>query len=274
MSLFLSSSLIRSSGVVNIKKYGDKYKVTWCKSVRKKGYEKYLRDEYDGLIQSPFDGSWVSVLEVSDFIPESNNKLVSDVKLSNNISRAKSKVFEYAYYNHWDYFITLTISPDKYDRYDLKAYIKDLGKFINNYNTVHHSKISYVLIPEQHKDGAWHMHGLISGILSKHLETNKNGYLDFPMYARKFGFCSLSSIKNHEAVCKYITKYVTKELFSRSCGERCYYCSKGLKKAELLFRLEDCNPDFIKWDFEHEDGFCKTAMTDSLDFMQNICINK
>ena len=117
-------------------------------------------------------------------------------------------------------------------------------------------------------------HGLISGILSKHLETNKNGYLDFPMYARKFGFCSLSSIKNHEAVCKYITKYVTKELFSRSCGERCYYCSKGLKKAELLFRLEDCNPDFIKWDFEHEDGFCKTAMTDSLDFMQNICVNK
>ena len=119
MSLFLSSSLIRSSGVVNIKKYGDKYKVTWCKSVRKKGYEKYLRDEYDGLIQSPFDGSWVSVSEVSDFIPESNNKLVSDVKLSNNISRAKSKVFEYAYCNHWDYFITLTISPDKYDRYDL-----------------------------------------------------------------------------------------------------------------------------------------------------------
>ena len=213
MSLFLSSSLIRSSGVVSIKKYGDKYKVTWCKSVRKKGYEKYLRDEYDGLIQSPFDGAWVSVSEVSDFIPESNNKLVSDVKLSNNISRAKSKVFEYAYCNHWDYFITLTISPDKYDRYDLKAYIKDLGKFI-------------------------------------------------------------SFIKNHEAVCKYITKYVTKELFSRSCGERCYYCSKGLKKAELLFRLEDCNPDFIKWDFEHEDGFCKTAMTDSLDFMQNICINK
>ena len=44
--------------------------------------------------------------------------------------------------------------------------------------------------------------------------------------------------------------------------------------TELLYRLEDCNPDFIKWDFEHEDGFCKSAMTDNLDFMQNICINK
>ena len=47
-----------------------------------------------------------------------------------------------------------------------------------------------------------------------------------------------------------------------------------MKKAELLYQLEDCNPDFIKWDFEHEDGFCKSAMTDNLDFMQNICINK
>lgn len=262
MSLLSPSTLIRSQGVVNIKKYGNKYKVTWCKSVRKKGFELYVPDEYEGMTKNPFDGLYVPDVPVSD------------VKLSNNISRAKSKVFEYAYCNHWDYFITLTISPEKYDRYDLKTYVKDLGKFISNYNKVHHSKISYVLIPEQHKDGAWHMHGLISGILPKHLITNKNGYLDFSMYSMRFGFCSLSPIKSHEAVCKYITKYVTKELFSRSCGERCYYCSKGLKKAELLYRLEDCNPDFIKWDFEHEDGFCKTAMTDSLDFMQNICINK
>ena len=274
MSLVSPSALIRSQGVVYIRKYGDKYKVTWCKSVRKKGYEKFVRDEYEGLIKNPFDGCWVLASEVDEFIHDNNNKLSSDVKLANNISRAKSKVFEYAYCNHWDYFITLTISPEKYDRYDLKTYIKDLGKFINNYNTVHHSKISYVLIPEQHKDGAWHMHGLTSGILPKHLETNKNGYLDFAMYAKKFGFCSLSPIKNHEAVCKYITKYVTKELFSRSYGERCYYCSKGLKTSELLFRFENCSSDFIEWDFEHEDGFCKTAMVDSLDFMQNICIER
>lgn len=270
MSLVFSPSLVRSQGSVSIKQYGDKYKVTWCKSIRKKGFEQYVRDEYEGLEQNPFDGLWVP--EVSDFVSE-KNKPVNDEKLANNISRAKSKVFEYAYCNQWDYFVTLTISPEKYDRYDLKTYIKDLGKFINNYNKIHHSKISYVLIPEQHKDGAWHMHGLISGILSKHLEMNKNGYLDFPMYARKFGFCSLSHIKSHEAVSKYITKYVTKELFSRSYGERCYYCSKGLKKAELLYQLENIDPDFIEWDFEHEDGYCKSAMVDSLDFMQNMCIS-
>lgn len=271
MSLVLPSSLIRSLGVVSIRKYGDKFKVTWCKSVRKKGFKQYVPNEYEGLIKNPFDGLYVP--EVPSFSCESN-KPVSEEKLANNISRAKSKVFEYAFCNHWDYFITLTISPEKYDRYDLKTYIKDLGKFINNYNTVYHSKISYVLIPEQHHDGAWHLHGLISGILPKHLTTNGNGYLDFPMYVKKFGFCSLSSVKNHEAVCKYITKYVTKELTLRSYGERCYYCSKGLKKAELLYQLENCDPDFIEWDFEHEDGFCKTAMVDNLDFMQNICINK
>lgn len=271
MPLIASSTLIRSQSVVSIKKYGDKYKVTWCKSIRKKGFEQYVCDEYEGLEQNPFDGLWVP--EVSDFISKQKDKPVNDEKLSNNISRAKSKVFEYAYCNHWDYFVTLTISPEKYDRYNFKAYIKDLGKFINNYSTVHHSKIYYVLIPEQHKDGAWHMHGLISGILPKHLEKNKYGYLDFPMYARKFGFCSLSPIKNHESVSKYITKYVTKELFSRSYGERCYYCSKGLKKAELLYQFDHINPDFMEWDFEHEDGYCKSSMVDNLDFMQNMCIS-
>ena len=272
MSLFVPSTRIRSQGAVCVKKYGDKYKVTWCKSIRKKGFERYVHNEYEGLTQNPFDGLWVP--EVPDFVSEEKkDKPVNDEKLSNNISRSKSKVFEYAYCNHWDYFITLTISPEKYDRYNLKAYVKDLGKFINNYNTNHHSKISYIFIPEQHKDGAWHMHGLISGILPKHLIINGNGYLDFPMYAKKFGFCSLSPIKNHEAVSKYITKYVTKEMLSRSYGERCYYCSKGLKRAEELFRLENVIPDFIEWDFEHEDGYCKVAMVDNLDFMQNICID-
>ena len=270
MPLAFSSNFIRSSGFVSIKKYGDRYKITWCKSIRRKGFEKYVPDEYKGLSQNPFDGLWVS--EVSDFLAE-KNKAVNCEKLSNNISRARSKIYEYAYCNQWDFFITLTISPERYDRYDLKAYIKDLGKFINNYSTIHHSKILYILIPEQHKNGAWHMHGLVSGILFKHLVINDNGYLDFPMYSKKFGFCSLSHVKNREAVSKYITKYVTKELFARSFGERCYYCSKGLKKAELLYQFDNIDPDFIKWDFEQEDGYCKLSMVDNLDFMQNMCIS-
>ena len=66
---------------------------------------------------------------------------VNTKKLLANLSRAKNKVQEYALCNNFDYFVTLTIDRLKYDRYDLKKYYKDLGKFINNYNTNHSSKI-------------------------------------------------------------------------------------------------------------------------------------
>ena len=224
----VSPSQIFDVGVLSVKQFGSKYKVIWSKAVRKKGFQ-------------PFDDS---ADDKENDIPQVNTE-----KLSNNISRAKSLIFEYAFCN---------------------SYVKALGKFINNYNTNYHSKIFYLLIPEQHKDGAWHMHGLISGILPKHLVINKNGYLDFSLYSKKFGYCSLSPLKSHEAVSKYITKYVTKDLSSMALGQRLYYCSKGLKKSELLYRFNKVESDLLEWDFVHPDGFCKIAMVDNLDFMTDM----
>ena len=50
------------------------------------------------------------------------------------------------------------------DRYDLDEFIRKLGVYIRNNRRLKGSKIQYLLIPEQHKDGAYHMHGLIKGI--------------------------------------------------------------------------------------------------------------
>lgn len=260
MSLEYTSNLIYSPGILIVKRFGNRYKAIWCKVVRKKGFEKIVSEIEHEV--NPFDGSQSKI--VSEFQEKSE-------KRANNISRAKSKIFEYAFCNEWDYFITLTISKDKYDRYDLQTYIKDLGKWISNYHTHHGSKIFYILIPEQHKDGAWHMHGLISGVLPKHLIENKYEKLDFPMYSKKFGFCSLDPIRSHEAVSKYITKYISKDMCSLLYGQRCYYCSKGLKTSEVLYRFDNIDPDNFDWDFEHPDGYCKISMFDSLDFMQDIC---
>ena len=243
--LYASPVSARRTGVLTVKQFGDKYKVSWSKSVRKKGYES---------------------LEQADCQLKRNSE-----KLSNNVARARSLIFEYAYCNAWDYFITLTINPQRYDRYDLPAYIKDLGKFFNNYNR-NGTKVSYILIPEQHKDGAWHMHGSIAGILPEHLTINRNGYLDFPKYSEKFGFCSLSPIKSHEAVSKYITKYVTKELAFLPYGQRLYYNSHGLNKSKKIWEMENVDPSCMEWDYVHPDGYCCTAMTDSLDFLDSITL--
>ena len=253
----VSGSQIRHYGVLTVRQFGPKYKVTWLKSVRQKGYE--LAEFCDSSDESVQDKKQTSVR--------------NDFKLANNISRARSKVFEYAFCNDWDYFITLTINPAKLDRYDLGTYIKALGRFINNYSTVHHSRIRYVLIPEQHEDGVWHMHGLVSGILPKHLVVNSHGYLDFPLYVKRFGLCSLGPVQSHEKVSKYITKYITKTFASANPGQPLYYCSKRLNRSSVLCTFDDVADIGIDWDFVHPDGYCKTAMVDNLGFLDTMCLS-
>ena len=216
------------SDIATIKKYGDKFKFTHHRIKMQSGFE---------------------------LNKQSNRCKVHSEKLDNNISRAKAKIMEYGLCNDWDYFVTLTLDSKKYDRYNLQSYIKDLGQFLNNYNKRQLKdlpNIRYVLIPEQHDDGAWHLHGLISNLPESHLSINQNGYLDWKSYSDKFGYMSLGKIKSKEKVSRYITKYVSKDLSVRSkeLNAKLYYCSKGLKTSILV--IEGKPKTNIDYDFEND----------------------
>ena len=192
--------------------------------------------------------------ELDEKLEEIEKENINLNKLSNNLSRAKSKVFEYSMSNDFDYFITLTLDPLKYDRGNLKKYIKDLGQFIRNYRTKYNIDVQYLLIPERHKDGSWHMHGLIKGIPSHLFTINENGYLDWLDYKKKFGFCSLSAVKNQVAVSKYITKYISKS-FNDEGGvteknKKLYYNSRGLLKSEKILEGQALPELLEKIDFD------------------------
>ena len=90
---------------------------------------------------------------------------VNDEKLSQSVSRARSKIFELAFCNPWDYFFTGTVSSGKCNREDLDKIHKDFSKWIVYLNAKYQTKIAYLIIPELHSDGkSWHFHGLIKGI--------------------------------------------------------------------------------------------------------------
>lgn len=202
------------------------------------------------------------------------NRSVNEDKLSNNLIRAKNKVFEYAACNDFDYFVTLTLDPKKYNRHDLPGYIKDLGQFIRNYRRNHNLDIQYLLIPEEHKDGAWHMHGLIKGISLdklykftlkdklpyKILDMIKEGrtIYDWPDYSNRFGWVTLESVICRVAVSKYITKYITKcvDLGKgvTDKNKKLYYSSRGLKVSEKIKEgsLTVGELDKITFDFEND----------------------
>lgn len=178
---------------------------------------------------------------------------VNEGKLQENIIRTKQKIFELAFCNPWDYFFTATLDQKKYDRTDLDRFHKDLTQWLRDQGKKLGCKIYFLLIPELHEDGkSWHMHGFIYGlpvdelhqfqigdVMGKVLaEKVKKGDVvyNWPSYARKFGFCDLEPIRNAEAVSKYITKYINKNL-AHSVTElnaHQYYHSRGLKMAQTV----------------------------------------
>ena len=64
--------------------------------------------------------------------------------------------------NDFDYFITLTLNPINIDTFDLDNFIRTFGQFIRDQRKKYSwGDIQYLLVPEKHKSGSWHMHGLI-----------------------------------------------------------------------------------------------------------------
>jgi hypothetical protein len=200
---------------------------------------------------------------------QSGKCTVNEHKLWNNIIRARGKVLEYALCNNWDYFITLTLSPEKIDRQDLKGFVKQLGRWLDNYsklkiwskNIVGESeprKIKYLLIPERHKDGAWHMHGLLKGLPLDHLtpftlkdnipkkikaliKAGRSIYNWLP-YAERFGWVTAETVRDRDAVSQYITKYIHKAMIlgNMEINRKLYYCSQGLNTAEVVLQSVPC----------------------------------
>ena len=192
--------------------------------------------------------------------------VISFEKLEESISRSKRLVWEYALCNDWDYFFTGTIDKDKLDRYDFDCFSSKLRKFIDNYNRLYpEGAVTYLLIPEQHEDGAWHVHGLLKGIKPEHLVFNKNSYFTWKQYDNAFGYMSIGRIRDKERVASYIMKYIGKSIGKTRIarGRRSFYHSMGLKKAEKIAEFSDVDGaliDSLDWDFEREDGYCKLKM--------------
>lgn len=228
-----------------IKKYGEgRYKFTHLKTVRERGL----------VIDEAF---------------ASTKGTKNEHKLDNNISRARAAVYELAACNPWDWFVTLTLDKERFDRHALGAWRRSFSQFIRDERKSGAGDIKYLLIPERHVDGAWHMHGFLDGLcpsalhafsleerlpyrIRERLAAGKSVYT-WSRYAEKYGFSNFEPIENGEAAAKYITKYVTEDL-ARSvteCGAHTYYASQGLRRAEVI-KCGDLASLPSAWDYEGE----------------------
>lgn len=170
----------------------------------------------------------------------------------NNVVRAKSVIEQLGACNPWQYFVTFTIDPQKFDRYDFSAFYKSFGKFVMHYRQRKGVKFDYIFVPEQHQDGAWHLHGLINGLPLEHLreftlEEELPYYIrnkllageklyEWPDFADKFGYTIVEPLRASDRAASYITKYIGKGFTNdeRFKGSRLFMPSHGLKRATLI----------------------------------------
>lgn len=185
-------------------------------------------------------------------------------RFDSSYSRSRRMVLQYAVCNRWDYFITITVSPERFNRYDLKSVYNVLYQFFKFYRSFLSPNFRFLLIPELHEDGAWHFHGFVAGVLPSHLsefvrgihpqKLIDKGYLNWPLVSDLIGYVSLGKLKNPVAAAFYVVKYITKQHANDSFYEHLYYCSRGLSKAAPVvdFYAENaaleqyltCNTDF------------------------------
>lgn len=190
---------------------------------------------------------------------------VNDKKIEVNLMRTRRTVRELAYCNEWDYFITVTVNPKKYNREDLSSYHSRLSHWIRNQNNKYGCKIQYMMIPETHKKGGWHEHGFIRGIphqllreftLTEQLPYSIRNRLkqsikqyEWIGYRDKFGYCNLEPIISRQGAAKYITKYISKNIANtvQRVNAKMYYCSQGLTRAKVIKAgtlIETREPDY------------------------------
>lgn len=177
-----------------------------------------------------------------------------------SLSRTRRNIRELALCNNFEYFCTITVSSAKCDRYSLDEVQDNLRKCLRNIRNSSED-FKYLIITEKHKDGAFHFHGLMSGLSD--LYVNKYGYLSSSKLDI-LGFNSFSKIESLDKVSNYILKYITKDCV-RNSKNQVYISSRGLKKAERT----ELNPNITNIDYSYTNDYCSI-----LDFTVNNESNK
>ncbi len=178
-------------------------------------------------------------------------KTMTNEVRGDSMRRARQAVFDIARLNDFFHFITWTLDGEKIDRYNPHEVSKKLKYFLDNMSR--RKGLKYLVIPEHHKDGALHMHGLVAGDykLTNTGKHTKGGQPIYNMPDWSLGFSTAIPLDNQkERIANYITKYISKD-FKKIFGSFYYAGGHGLQRK----------PDTVLLDVPYSDidakAYCK-----------------
>lgn len=167
-----------------------------------------------------------------------------DKSIKESVHRAKEKIYGYIMANNWQYWATQTFNGEVIDRYNLDEIIRRYNQKLKDLKRRKFNDLQWLIVPELHKDGAWHLHMLIDGIpedrvidsgftyynkekgicrkVYNWVDTVQYGFND---YVHIGGIDALEKLK----IANYISKYITKDLAEKRFNKKMYWVSRGLK---------------------------------------------
>ena len=183
---------------------------------------------YPKKFTEPFEGTLVTLLD--DIDPVSKR----EESLRCSVSRTRRRIYNIAISVDWKYFVTFTFSPQKVDRYSYSDVSKVMGLFLDNLRMLK-PNIQYLLVPELHKDGAYHFHGLFND----NLPVDYAGFFHhqdvFHVRDFDFGFTDCTLVESTVRISRYITKYITKDLVAVPfCKKRYWYSRSTIELVKPL----------------------------------------
>ena len=192
---------------------------------------------------------------------ETPDKTASDPRLIELKARkrAQIEVYDIARANVWDWFLTLTLSPERVDRWNYDECADEVMRFSD---VLRKAGNKYIIVPEQHQNGAWHFHALVVGDLKLVPATNwhtgaflfdKQGRQIFNIKNYKYGVNTATAIGHSEKAAHYIAKYMTKKM-DIPRGKKRYWASKSLQRPVIEYddyslnaqEVIEANCDFLK----------------------------
>jgi hypothetical protein len=190
---------------------------------------------------------------------KTNNLELTPQQLLESQKVTKRIVRDIALCNNFEYFVTLTFKKDRYDYFKKTQQLNDWCKNLRK----NHKEFKYLFIPEKHKDGAIHIHGLLSNFPEQYLTpANTKRKNTYNINRWRFGYSTAVKIKQQEPdfskVANYITKYITKELVHLK-NHRKLFTSKNLNRPKIEYNTEVPVDSFTT--YQNNDIIIKQSIT-------------
>lgn len=224
-----------------------------------------------------------------DEVRDQNAAITRAFAVSRAVRRARKAVRDLARSNDWAYFVTLTLSPERCNRYDDAEVLRHLRHWLGN--NVRRKGLVYVIVPERHRDGAIHFHGFFndaleavdSGTVSvpgrkapvkarsaahKAALERMGGHTVYNLPGWGWGFSTAIKLYGEkEAAVNYVCKYIGKGLtvqegsevhVPEKIGGRWYYSGGALQRPAVEWFDVDVRDweEMPGWHVPEEYPFC------------------